>query len=798
MSRISDLAGFTTALSTTQDLSVGVITATSFSGDGSGLTGVASTDNIQTATDAKFLANVNITGITTATGGFVGDLTGDVTGNTSGTAGGLTGTPNITVGSVTAASGSFSGNVTIGGTLTYQDVTNIDSIGIITAQQGIQVLANGVDVTGIGTFEDRLTYDGSLGQAGGGTVTYTVTVESKDSTHRYNGQGSGNGYVIDNLQAPVLTLTPGRTYRFTNDNTGSHPLKFYYDANKTTLYETGVTFDNAYTEITVSDTTPAVLHYQCTNHSLMGNSVITQSNPIVGAGITLNGIGGGVHVTGVVTATSFSGDGSSLTGVGPQFTGIASGSIADGKPVVITDDGKVMAISGETATDSTGGKVVFESGTVHSTNGHGNVYDPDENKVIIVYCNQGDSDKLEYAIGTVGAGQTISFTSSVHIGNDGVNPRLAYDTNSNKVVVAYRDPGNSQYGTARVGTVASGGGSISWGSAVVYESANSTLNEIVFDSTNNKVVIAYRDQGNSNQGTAIVGTVSGSSISFGSAAVFETGQTTEIKMAFDENTGKILIMYVDADDNNYCKAVVGTVSGTSISFGSATTFNANSSEYTTCVYFPPAQKVFCAVRNSSSNIVGRLATISGTDVTFGTAENITTDGYNNYVNQAVYHAFAERIYFSWRRSSGTSDTYYRIIKYKSTGSNIDFEAAGADTGHGQAYPSFASYDPDTKQIVATFVDPDNSQAGTAYVASVEYSQTNLTSSNFIGISNAAYSNGDTATVQVPGAVDDAQSGLTIGSLYYADPTGILSTSAGNPSVVAGRSVAATKLLISFA
>ena len=43
------------------------ITATSFSGDGSGLTGVASTDNIQTATDATFLANVNISGITTTT-----------------------------------------------------------------------------------------------------------------------------------------------------------------------------------------------------------------------------------------------------------------------------------------------------------------------------------------------------------------------------------------------------------------------------------------------------------------------------------------------------------------------------------------------------------------------------------------------------------------------------------------------------------------------------------------------------------------------------------------------------------
>ena len=223
---------------------------------------------------------------------------GTIAVNSSGTAAGLSGSPDITVNNITGVAATFTGVVT------YEDVTNIDSVGIITAQKGLQVLANGVDVTGIGTFEDRLTYDGSLGQAGGGTVTYAVTVATKDSTHRYNGSGSSNGYVIDNLQAPVITLTPGRTYRFTNDNTGSHPLKFYYDANKTTLYTTGVTFDNAYTEITVTDTTPAVLHYQCTAHSLMGNSVITQSNPIVGAGITLNGLGGGVHVTGIVTATT--------------------------------------------------------------------------------------------------------------------------------------------------------------------------------------------------------------------------------------------------------------------------------------------------------------------------------------------------------------------------------------------------------------------------------------------------------------------------------------------------------------
>ena len=192
-------------------------------GDGSQLTGIDATaikDSDGTVRAQANVGGVVITGVATATT-FVGNLTGNVTGNTSGTAGGLTGTPNITVGSVNASSGTFSGNVSVGGTLTYQDVTNMDVLGIGTFQQGIQVLANGVDVTGIGTFEDRITYDGSLEQAGGGTVTYAVTVASKDSTHRYNGQGSGNAYVIDNLQAPVITVTPGRTYRFTNDNTGS-------------------------------------------------------------------------------------------------------------------------------------------------------------------------------------------------------------------------------------------------------------------------------------------------------------------------------------------------------------------------------------------------------------------------------------------------------------------------------------------------------------------------------------------------------------------------------------------------
>ena len=112
------------------------------------------------------------------------------------------------------------------------------------------------------------------------TQNFAVTVAAKSAAHRYNGTGSSNGYKIDGVESPILHFTPGKTYRFVHDNTGSHPLKFYLDAAKVYNYTTGVSFQNTYTEITISDTTPAVLHYQCTAHGYMGNAIITHSNAV--------------------------------------------------------------------------------------------------------------------------------------------------------------------------------------------------------------------------------------------------------------------------------------------------------------------------------------------------------------------------------------------------------------------------------------------------------------------------------------------------------------------------------------
>ena len=116
------------------------------------------------------------------------------------------------------------------------------------------------------------------------TKTITVKVASKiDGEHRYYGTGSGQGYVLDNVQSPFLTLTPGRTYRFdvSDSSNSGHPFRFYLDAGKSTAYTTGVTVGSGYVDLEVTDSTPTVLHYQCSSHGYMGNAIqVNSSNAI--------------------------------------------------------------------------------------------------------------------------------------------------------------------------------------------------------------------------------------------------------------------------------------------------------------------------------------------------------------------------------------------------------------------------------------------------------------------------------------------------------------------------------------
>ena len=298
----------------------GIISATSFSGSAVGLTSLTDVSS-GTYGDASNVAQIvvdsngRITGISDVTisagiSSVAEDTTPQLGGNLDLNSNDITGTGNLNITGIAT----FSGNVTIGGTLTCEDVTNIDSVGLITARTGINVLAGGINVTGINTADAFAGFD-YLKAPHGTTVNYSVTIASKTAAHRYNGSGSSNGYLIDGVESPFLTLTPGRTYRFTlsSSDMSSHPFRFYLEADKTTAYTTNVTSTSTYTEIVVTDETPTVLHYQCSAHSLMGNAVQTNSNK-VNTPYLITGLDG-ANITGTVTATTFSGSGANLTSI---------------------------------------------------------------------------------------------------------------------------------------------------------------------------------------------------------------------------------------------------------------------------------------------------------------------------------------------------------------------------------------------------------------------------------------------------------------------------------------------------
>ena len=252
----------------------------------------------------------------------------------------------------------------------FSSLTGIttDIVGDATPQLGGNLDANSKDisgvnnlnVSGVSTFASDVNATDIIkgykytAAPYGSTTTITVTVASKTAAHRYNGTGSSLGYVFDGLESPFITLTPGRTYKFdqADNSNSSHQIKFYLEADKTTLYEGGVTYNGtagsagAYTQIVVGDETPTVLHYMCVNHGYMGNSAQVNSNVVnTNYDATLRG---NLNVSGIATATTFSGSGANLTNLpaanitgtlpaisGVNLTGVVT-SITAGSNITLT------------------------------------------------------------------------------------------------------------------------------------------------------------------------------------------------------------------------------------------------------------------------------------------------------------------------------------------------------------------------------------------------------------------------------------------------------------------------------
>jgi hypothetical protein len=239
----------------------------------------------------------------------------------------------------------------------------------------------------------------------------------------------------------------------------------------------------------------------------------------------------------------------------------------------------------------------------------------DTNKIILTFMDSNDTNKGKAVVFTV-SGTSITWGSAVTFETASVSATSVIKIDATKVVVAYNFFNVNRYdGVAKVltisGTTVSSFGRVSFqatdGSSVFYPNA--------VHLANNTFAITYR--GTNNNGRAIIGTVSGTSITFGSVSVFNAADTSVNSVILIQdlsNEWKILVAYENNSANG--RAIIGTVSGTSITWGNFSTFNDNYTDAMSLV-LSTENEVFVAYRRSVVN-QGRIVkgTISDTSITW--------------------------------------------------------------------------------------------------------------------------------------------------------------------------------------
>ena len=548
----------------------GVITATSFVGSAASLTGIDATALTDSGGNVKIQANTSgivVTGVST-----------------------------------------FSGNVSVGKTLTYEDVTNVDSVGVVTARAGIK-LGVGQSISAVSGI---VTYYGDGSQLSG--------VESGVANFVASGTIANGQTVVINTDGTVGIVTQ------TTSNTPSAGTPVVFQG---TSYSNNIsaTFDSNSNKVVIT------YFHSSSSYAIVG----TVSGTSISFGSAVEFESSGAYYGQIVF------DSNSNKVVISYVTG-ASGNA--GTSVVGTISGTSISF---------GSKAIFSSSQpafkVAST------FDSTNNKIVNCYSDNGNGTHGTAVVGTV-SGTSISFGSAVvynAASTSSASQNITFDPDTGKVIITYTNDGNA-YGAAIVGTVS--GTSISFGSEVYFASAYSSTTSCTYDTTNNKVVIAYKDNDNSNYGTAIVGTVSGTSISFGTEVVFNSGTTSAIKCVYDSGNDKVVIAYSDDSNSGKGTVIAGTVSGTSISFGGELVYNLTaSSEMLT--YDSSNEKIVIAYRDYGNSSYGTAVVVTSSS----SSTNLTAENYIGIAAEAIANTATGKINILGGTNTGqtgltTAKTYY--------------------------------------------------------------------------------------------------------------------------------------------
>ena len=535
---------------------------------------------------------------------------------------------------------------------------------------------------------------------------------------------------------------------------------------------------------------------------------VTGGDVQVGSAVTVDT--SGINVTGVVTATSYRGDGSSLTGIeaAPTIQGTVSGTIAANSSTIVTASGNFAACEAL----------------------------------------------------AIGGGAVQEFSDTVNASaNDQVNICSVAD---DKILVAYNKGANGTY--VRCGTI--GGASketVTWGTELQIYNATSNWLQIGWDQGTSRWVCLY-NHGDDNKPYSTVGELSGTTLTKGSEQnLGADGTTSENILRYCSNAGWWVWFFrlTSDNDNGSIKRVIVNTNNTLTLGGIYNNWQSGATypqDMTDVSQSGASQQMHLALVYRWSGVVTTRACETYSNNTFaaGNAFNLSSGNDQNartaYGKWTDSNGIAQSIivgiykdtsdsnklkikggnvvqsgspFYDWQTEQtldeGSTDSYsltfnpatelfvvtytvggdikmklVSILQQASGGQNA-YDAVVKNTStilSGKVGDNFWAASDNTNKRVSLAYRETTGSDGDVQVLRTAASST-LTASNMVGFTGAdSYTNGQTATIKVVGNVS-TQSGLTPGEKYYVQDNGTLATTAGSVSVVAGRALSATQLLI---
>jgi len=307
---------------------------------------------------------------------------------------------------------------------------------------------------------------------------------------------------------------------------------------------------------------------------------------------------------------------------------------------------------------------------------------------------------------------------------------IAYDSTNNKVLYVYNtaDPTMS----AVVGTVS--GNSISFGTPVNVVSSGAQSATVCFDSNAGKFAIMFRDYTASGI-SAIVATISGTSVSFGSKATVDSEPAAVGVGAAIFDPDQNAIIYARMGTSNHGRISAGAISGTSISWGSTVEYSTDYVENNLSfdlTYDTSANKTILVykrlINNTSGDIYYRTVTTSGTSISLGTQRVLYASTSTYAEPRCVYSPAANKTFFAYAQGSSLETVVGTLsgdtFSFGTTNSNI----SGTPVS-GTAYHRLYNYNPDTEEIIESSIY----YYGTAQTANYKIVGTNHYAQTYVNI-----------------------------------------------------------------